>query len=353
MISYISQQTMKVYTFNAPETTRVEILSSLRPQNQDPIFTDFINQARYTEVDSIQDCQIAIYPYRAFQPETLEPDLRVYDAASTAERFGKPLIIDATCDSDVALNIPSAYILRCGLYQSLQQPFETESPFWSNYRTKKALDALTIKMAKGKKPVVGFCGTTASTGKLANLSKFLVPIPVVKSTLSQGKLARQVDIRIKEGMSLKLREKAMELLSLDRRIDTCFDVTNTHQSYYCKDDTNRIILENLFVENSQKSDYVLCVRGTGNYSGRFYMALNAGRIPIVLDTDLVIPCEEQLEIVKIPLNSLEQIADIVLEHFETKTEAELQTIKAHNRQVYQQFLAPDKFFPNFLQQISF
>lgn len=352
MISYISQQTMKVYTFNAPDSTRVEILSSLRPQNQDRIFEDFINQTQYQEVDSIQDCQIAIYPQRAFQPETLELDPWVYDAASLAQKYHKPLIIDGTCDSDVFLDIPSANILRCGLYKSLQQSFETECPFWSNYRTKKALDSLTTNTSKGKKPVVGFCGTTASLGKLANLTKLLSPNPLAKSILSQGKLARQVDIRLKEGMSLKLRQKAMDLVASDSRIDTRFEVTNNRQSYYCNNEDNRIALENLFIENTQQSDYVLCVRGTGNYSGRFYMALNAGRIPIVLDTDIVIPYEEKLQIVKITLDSLDKIADIVIEHFETRTEQELKEMKAQNRQVYQQFLAPDKFFPNFLKKIN-
>ena len=341
---------MKIYTFGASDNTRVEILWSLRPNNKDLIFAKYIEQADYTEVDSIKDCQIAIYPRRVFNPETLEFDRDVIDAAEIARKHQKPLIIDATSDSDVAIDLPDAHILRCGLYKSLQRSFETECPFWSNYRSKVCLDALEI-LPKLKKPVVGFCGTTASMGKLSNMTKFYTPNIVAKHLLSQGKIASKFDIRMREGMSLKLRETAIKLVASDKRLDSNFELTNHYKSYYCHDEDNRITLENLFVENTKKADYVLCVRGTGNYSGRFYMALNAGRIPVVLDTDIVIPFEEKLNLVKVPAHSLHHIADIILEHFENTSEKDFKQLKAQNRQAYEQFLAPEKFFPYFINTV--
>jgi hypothetical protein len=107
---------MKIYTFDASENTRVEILWSLRPKNRDKLFDKFITETNYTEVDSIQNCQVAIYPKRVFNPETLAFDSSVFDAAREAEKYNKPLIIDATSDSDILLDIPTANILRCGLY---------------------------------------------------------------------------------------------------------------------------------------------------------------------------------------------------------------------------------------------
>lgn len=342
---------MKIYTFKASDNTRVELLWSLRPKNRDKMFEKFITQTHYTEVDSIQKCQLAIYPRKAFNPETLAFDNSVFDAAEEAEKYGKPLVIDGTSDSDVFLDIPKARILRCGLYKSLKKTFETECPFWSNYRTKISLDNLDI-LSKRKKPAVGFCGTISSIGKLSNLGKFFLPINITKSVLAQGKLARQIDIRIREGMSLQLRDKAIKLLASDRRIDSYFDVTSPRKSYYVTDDSNRINLENLFIENMNKCDYTLCVRGTGNYSGRIYMALNAGRIPVVIDTDIVIPFEDKLHMLSVPIKYLEKIGDIILEHFEQITEQELIAMKMHNRAVYNQFLAPEKFLPNFLNNVT-
>ena len=342
---------MKIYTFNAPENTRVEILCSLRPKNRDRIFSKFIAEGNYTEVDSIQDCDLAIYPQKAFTPETLAFNSSVFQGAVEAETNDKPLIIDAISDSDVFLDIPSANILRTGLYKSLKQPFETECPYWSNYRTKEGLDALSIGF-KGKKPTVGFCGTTLSMGRLANLGRQIIPNKISRSVLSQGKVARKVDPRLKEGMSLQLREKALKLLSGDRRIDSTFDVTNNLHSYYVKDESNKIALEKLFIDNTSKCDYVLCVRGSGNFSGRFYMALNAGRIPVVIDTDGVIPEENQLHMIKIPVSSLENLGEVILEHFEQTSEQELREMKLSNRSVYHQFLSPEKFLPKFIEDCA-
>ena len=342
---------MKIFTFNASEDTRVEILWSLRPKNRDQIFAKYIAENNYTEVNSIQDCQVAIYPRKAFHPETLAFDSSAYDAAYEAEKYQKPLIIDATCDSDVFLDIPTAKILRCGLYKSLQQTFETECPFWSNFRTKSSLDLLKI-LPKQKKPAISFCGTTSSIGKLSQLGKLLLPMQTAKLVLSSGKLSRKIDIRLREGISLKLRETAIKLLTIDRRINSYFDVTNPQQSYYNDDESNRIKLEKLFVNNISKCDYVLCVRGTGNYSGRFYMALNAGRIPVVIDTDIVIPFENKLHLVKVPVESIEKIGDYILKHFETTSESELEIMKQENRNVYHQYIAPDKFLTSFLRNVS-
>ena len=341
---------MKIYTFGASDDTRVEILWSLRPNNRDPMFAKYIQEANYTEVDSIESCHVAIYSHRAFDPETLELDRGIYDAMEIARKYHKPLIIDATSDSDVAIDLADAHILRCGLYKSLQRSFETECPFWSNYRSKAKLDALEIS-SKPDKPTVGFCGTTVSIGKLSNMTKFLSPNWVAKSLLAKGKLASKVDIRVREGMSLKLRETAIRLITSDKRLNSNFDLSNNYQSYYCKDDNNRIVLEDLFIENTRKSDYILCVRGTGNYSGRFYMALNAGRIPVVLDTDTVIPYEEKLNLVKVPIHSLDRIGDIILEHFKNTPERDFQCMKAQNRQAYYQFLAPEQFFPHFINSV--
>ncbi len=342
---------MKIFTFNATEDTRVEILWSLRAKNRDRIFSEFIAQSHYTEADSIQDCDLAVYPNKAFTPETLTFDHGVYQAAAEAELHQKPLIIDATSDSDVLLDIPSANILRYGLYQSLKRPFETECPFWSNDRTKKGLDGLNISF-KGNKPVVGFCGTTSSMGKLANFGKQIIPNAIAKSILSQGKLARRVDPRLTEGMSLQIRQRAIALLSKDRRIESLFEVTNNNPSYYVEDESNKIALENLFITNTSRCDYVLCVRGSGNYSGRFYMALNAGRIPVVIDTDGIIPYENEFQIIKVPVNSMENIGELILEHFETTTEQELKEMKLSNRAAYHQFLSPEKFLPQFIDNCA-
>ena len=41
--------------------------------------------------------------------------------------------------------------------------------------------------------------------------------------------------------------------------------------------------------------FTLCVRGNGNFSVRFYEALAIGRIPVLFDTDCILPLDEQID----------------------------------------------------------
>jgi hypothetical protein len=51
-----------------------------------------------------------------------------------------------------------------------------------------------------------------------------------------------------------------------------------------------------YVESFNLARYVLCPRGDGNQSLRFYETLSAGRIPIIIDTDLKTPLDGQIDL---------------------------------------------------------
>ena len=44
-----------------------------------------------------------------------------------------------------------------------------------------------------------------------------------------------------------------------------------------------------YIDHLMRNDYILCPRGGGNYSHRVYETMAAGRIPVLIDTDLVMP----------------------------------------------------------------
>jgi hypothetical protein len=49
-----------------------------------------------------------------------------------------------------------------------------------------------------------------------------------------------------------------------------------------------------FDDNIRGSQFVLCQRGTGNFSMRFYQTLSAARIPVLVDTDMPLPFENRI-----------------------------------------------------------
>lgn len=59
--------------------------------------------------------------------------------------------------------------------------------------------------------------------------------------------------------------------------------------------------------------YVLCPRGIENFSFRFYEALKFGRVPVLIDTEMVLPDEVNWDelIVRVPYPELSNIGDII------------------------------------------
>ncbi len=43
------------------------------------------------------------------------------------------------------------------------------------------------------------------------------------------------------------------------------------------------------------NDYTLCIRGAGNFSYRLYETLAAGRIPLFINTQCVLPMEDRID----------------------------------------------------------
>jgi hypothetical protein len=77
-------------------------------------------------------------------------------------------------------------------------------------------------------------------------------------------------------------------------------------------------------EHLQNCTYVFCPRGTENYSYRVYEALSFGRIPVLLDTDVVLPSglDEQDIILRIPYSKVENCYDVIRRDFETRSSRE-------------------------------
>ena len=59
--------------------------------------------------------------------------------------------------------------------------------------------------------------------------------------------------------------------------------------------TNTLKRRSEFLSTVSESRYLICPRGDGNQSLRFYETLSAGRVPILIDTKIRLPLEAQLD----------------------------------------------------------
>jgi hypothetical protein len=80
---------------------------------------------------------------------------------------------------------------------------------------------------------------------------------------------------------------------------------------------------NEFIGHIERNTYIICPRGTENYSYRIYEALSRGRNPVVIDRDVVLPKEldwDHLSI-RLPYDSLQKIYDVVRFDYTSRSES--------------------------------
>jgi Exostosin family len=76
-----------------------------------------------------------------------------------------------------------------------------------------------------------------------------------------------------------------------------------------------------YANHLDRNTYIVCPRGTENYSFRIYETLSRGRIPVIIDTDVVLPKElnwDRLSI-RVPYESLGFICDIIMKDYQSRS----------------------------------
>ena len=104
------------------------------------------------------------------------------------------------------------------------------------------------------------------------------------------------------------------------------------------------------------SDYVLCVRGDGNYSIRFYETLCCGRIPVFINTDCVLPYDFEIDwkdyCIWINQNELHLIDEKIAEFHEKISDKDFIDLQHECCKLWKNWLSPEGFFTNFHKHFS-
>ncbi|WP_431135838.1 exostosin domain-containing protein [Psychroserpens mesophilus] len=98
-----------------------------------------------------------------------------------------------------------------------------------------------------------------------------------------------------------------------------------------------------YYENIRESDYILCVRGAGNFSVRLYETLMMGRIPVFVDTNCLLPFEEELNwkkhLVWVPWKRRHEISKIVSDFHNNLNHQEFNELQHSNRLLWENSLS--------------
>lgn len=86
------------------------------------------------------------------------------------------------------------------------------------------------------------------------------------------------------------RKLIFDVLTQSDSIECNFKFTSSPCSGYADSGIEHKMVD--FNETMETSEFVMCPRGNGNFSIRFYEALLSGRIPVIFDTDAELPFEK-------------------------------------------------------------
>jgi len=207
---------------------------------------------------------------------------------------------------------------------------------------------LRIKQAL---PVVGFCGhaSLSMIKRVKESAKFLI---------ENAKRGLRNPLRSDwEPVfpSAYHRAKLLQLLEQSPRVTTNF-VYREHYRAGAITEAARDQTTREYYENIRNSDYVVCVRGGGNFSVRLYETLMMGRIPIFVNTDCLLPFPEQISwkshTVWVEWKDRHRIAEVVAEFHQSITDADFEELQMRNRYLWQQGLSVRGIFGH-LQTIDY
>lgn len=264
--------------------------------------------------------------------------------ARRAVERGAPVVVffggDRSCDR---VPIPGAIVFREGGYRSRMTARDVAMPAFAEDLLAEHHDGRLVEREKGPLPVVGFCGLARRQGGLKLRLRLALYHAVV--------LVRDRRWHPSPYLGENIRTTAIDALAASPRVATNFVIRET--STFFKDAAPRDLVDvrREYVENLVDCDYVLCARGSGNYSYRLYEALSLGRIPVLIDTDCALPFADEVDwrrhCIWVDADEVERIAEIVADHHERIDPRAFVELQHANRRLWVDRLSPSGFFSQF------
>jgi hypothetical protein len=285
-------------------------------------------------VESPKQADFILLPHNYFQ---IKNELEYLESFRELSRStGKKLIVFAYGDSSNKLPFDDCIILRSSQYRSSKMPNEIILPAYAEDLGK--VSGMKWR-EKGDKPVVGFCGWAKHRGVVA-AAKF--NIKLIRDMLKYG------STKTPHLQGLYFRQCAIALLSKAKEVRINFILRRSYSGHKETISLDENTARSQFIENMRNSDLILSVKGDGNFSYRFFEALSMGRLPLLVDTDCVLPLEGQIDydsfVIRVKASELEKIAVIVEDFYMALSDEEYIRRQKSARENFERLLRIDRFF---------
>lgn len=195
---------------------------------------------------------------------------------------------------------------------------------------------------KGNKPVVSFDGYAYQSS-----SKLLTRL------FHQGVKMLSPKTKISRAEGYAQRSELMKHLSASSLVETHFTVRDGARFYFPEPPEIKLKRRLEYVQSLINSDYILCCKGIGNYSYRLFETLCCGRIPVIVDTDVVLPYDFKIDWqkycvwIKDSKSDKRTIAEQIANFHDKLSPEEFIDLQHECRNIWKTWLSAEGFFSNF------
>jgi len=308
-----------------------------------------VSKQDFEFADTLEEADAAILPMAWNYYVKTATEQRAIDFVKHCSKVKKKVL--AYNAGDFGIKTPrfkNLIFFRLGGYRSQFSAHEHMLPPFITDPLKKYFDSDRIfERSYQNQPLIGFCGQ--ANGSWLNAIKELVATAGrnLKTRVGHSKEEPQNIIStsfVRASVLKKLQQSAMVKNSFILRKKYRAGVKHNK-------DTHKTTLA--FYDNINQSDYIVCVRGAGNFSVRFYETLALGRIPVFINTDCSLPLDEILpwkeHVVWVEYRERHRVAQKVTEFHQALSETDFIALQQANRNLWKANLTLGGFFKTFFQ----
>ena len=256
------------------------------------------------------------------------------------DEFKKRVFAWVEGDYDVTINYPNCTFIKYSGYKSnanlnmIIQPGDLKDDLLKKYSNGK----VQIR-EKSEIPSIGFVG-------MADYSAIRLLLLVTKQSLKHFQYIFQNTI-FEPGPIIPYlihRKSSLKKIKTIQGITSNFILRKSFAEGIRNNNTHARLT---FIDNILNNDYTFCMRGGGNYSLRLYETLCLGRIPLFINTDCVLPFENNIDWKELCLwvdeNDLDRIGEIVLDFHSSISKEEFKDKQLYAREVWEKYLSKEGF----------
>jgi hypothetical protein len=197
---------------------------------------------------------------------------------------------------------------------------------------------------KTEKPRVSFCGM-AALPTLRNWTAYWA-----KNFYFEIRAIFNASWRARK-LGVYWRRKSMRACAKSTLVNTFFIVRKTFSASSATIELDPTKARKDFIDSIIESDFVLAPKGDGNYSNRFLETLSLGRIPVLIDTDAVLPFEDRIDyekiMVRVPMHEVSNTPRYIRAFYDALSQKEWESRQRLARETFKRYLRQDSFFNEF------